>query len=325
MKKWIGVACLGVLLAGCQQQQDAEDLTKVQVVLDWTPNTNHTGLYVAQQKGYFEDAGLEVEIILPGETGAEQLVATGKAQFGISSQESLTQARMQDVPLVSIAAIIQHNTSGFAAMNDVGLQSPKDLEGKTYGGWGSPVEQAVLQTFMEIDGADASSVNIVNAGNTDFFNMASQNIDFAWIYYGWTGIEAQQRGQEIDMLYLTDYAKELDYYTPVLITNEQYIEQEEQTIEAFMEAVTKGYELAIDEPTEAADALLAAVPELDKELVYGSATWLADKYQDDAAQWGEQSEDVWQTYADWMQQHGLIEHDFDAQQAFTNNFLVEDK
>lgn len=327
MWKWMRIFAVAFLLVGCQQNTDSKDSTlkKVQVVLDWTPNTNHTGLYVAQEKGYFKDAGLDVEIIQPGDAGADQLVATGKAQFGISAQEAVTQARMQDVPIVSIAAIIQHNTSGFASVKETGIQTPKDFEGKTYGGWGSPVETAILKTYMGMAGGDAEKVNIINAGSADFFNMMQQKIDFAWIYYGWTGIEADVRGQAIDMHYLTDYAKELDYYTPVIISNEAFIAKEGETVRAFMQAVSKGYHVAINEPEEGAKILLKAVPELDEKLVMKSAQWLADQYKADAPQWGVQSLDVWQTYADWMRENNLIEKDLEAEKAFTNQFLPEEE
>lgn len=330
MKKWL-VVVLGLmmlLVVGCQQESeksvDPDELTKIQFVLDWTPNTNHTGLYVARDKGYFKEQGLEVEILQPGEAGADQLVASGKAQFGISAQEALTHARLQGVPLVSLAAVLQHNTSGFAAPKQVGLRSPKDFEGKTYGGWGAPIEVALLETLMEQNGGAAEKVNIVNAGNMDFFNMQAQGVDFSWIYYGWTGVEAELRGQDIDMLYLTDYATELDYYTPIIVTNERYIKENEDTVRKFMAAVAKGYQYAIDEPKEAAAVLSAAVPELDAELVEASAIWLAEHYQGDAARWGEQSLAVWTNFADWMAEHELITEPFDAEKAFTNEFLPEE-
>ena len=164
MKKilfFLGIVVLALM--GCQSQTQSNEsetnsanskneqteLQKVSVVLDWTPNTNHTGLYVAKEKGYFKEQGLDVEIILPGETGADQLVASGNAEFGVSYQESITQARIQGVPIVSIAAVIQHNTSGFASPVAKNIKSPKDFEGKTYGGWGSPVEKAVLDSLDE--------------------------------------------------------------------------------------------------------------------------------------------------------------------------------
>ncbi|MEY9970761.1 ABC-type nitrate/sulfonate/bicarbonate transport system substrate-binding protein [Lysinibacillus sp. RC46] len=325
MKKWLLILLATLLtLVGCSEKEDKKDtkgLTKVSVVLDWTPNTNHTGLYVAKKLGFFKEQGLDVDILLPGETGADQLVASGKAQFGVSYQEGITQARVQDVPLVSIAAIIQHNTSGFASIASKGISSPKDFEGKTYGGWGAPLEKAVLQSLMQTENADINKLDIVNAGDIDFFTMMKKDIDFAWIYYAWTGIEAELRGEKLNMLYLTDYSDQLDYYTPVLATNEKMIKDDPETVKAFVAAAAKGYEYAIIHPNEAADILLEAVPDLDKNLVHKSQEWLADKYQDDAKQWGEQKLAVWENYAKWMASNKVLEGEFNAKQAFTNDFL----
>lgn len=325
MKKWFFILLAALLtLVGCSDKDDkqaADKLKKVSVVLDWTPNTNHTGLYVAKKLGYFEEQGLDVDIIMPGEAGADQLVASGKADFGVSYQEGITQARVQDVPLVSIAAIIQHNTSGFASIASKSITSPKDFEGKTYGGWGAPLEQAVLQSLMQKEKADINKLDIVNAGDLDFFTMMEKDIDFAWIYYAWTGIEAELRGEKINMLYLTDYSDQLDYYTPVLATNEKMIQDNPDVVKAFVAAASKGYEYAIENPSEAADILIEAAPDLDKALVQKSQEWLADKYQDDAKQWGEQKLSVWENYAKWMSSNQVLEGEFDAKKAFTNDFL----
>ena len=322
------------MLAGCGNNNDEakpakdegqtkDELKKVSVVLDWTPNTNHTGLYVAKDKGFFEEEGLDVEIIMPGEAGADQLTASGKADFGVSYQESITQARVQGVPLVSVAAVIQHNTSGFASPEEKKILSPKDFAGKTYGGWGSPVEQSVLDSLMKIEKANVEDVSIVNMGDADFFTAVKRDIDFAWIYYGWTGIEAELRGEKINMVYLTDYSKKLDYYTPVLATNEKMIENNPETVKAFVKAVSKGYQFTIDNPQEAADILLKAAPDLDEELVKKSQEWLAPYYQDDAPRWGEQKLEVWKNYADWMFENNLLDKELEAEKAFTNEFLPE--
>lgn len=319
-----------LVLAGCQSNnsKDAKEtskkkLKKVTVVLDWTPNTNHTGLYVAKDQGYFKEQGLDVEIIQPGDTGADQLVASGKADFGVSYQEGITQARVQGVPLVSIAAVIQHNTSGFASPVAKNIKTPKDFEGKTYGGWGSPVEKAVIDSLMKTENADVKKVDIINAGDADFFTMVKKDVDFAWIYYGWTGVEAELRGEKLNMIYLTDYSKKLDYYTPVLATNEKMIQNDPETVKAFVKAASQGYQYAIDQPDKAADILIKAAPDLDPELVKKSQQWLADKYQDDAKQWGEQKLEVWENYANWMDDHGLLEGKFDPKKAFTNDFLPQ--
>jgi ABC-type nitrate/sulfonate/bicarbonate transport system substrate-binding protein len=329
LKRLIIFALIIALLTACntngeekkEKGDQAKELKKVSVVLDWTPNTNHTGLYVAKEKGYFKDEGLDVEIKMPGEAGADQLVASGKADFGVSYQEGITEARVQDIPIISIAAIIQHNTSGFASLKEKNITKPRDFEDKTYGGWGAPVEKAVLSSLMKQEDANLEKVNIVNMGETDFFTAVNRDIDFAWIYYGWTGVEAELRNEELNMIYLTDYSEKLDYYTPVLATNEDMIKKDPETIKKFLSAVTKGYELAIDNPEEAANILIEAVPDLDEELVKASQKWLADKYQDDAKRWGEQQLEVWDNYASWMYENKLLDKPLDSEKAFTNEFL----
>lgn len=313
-----------LLLGACGQEetsQDGQKLTEVKMVLDWTPNTNHTGLYVARDLGYFEQEGLKVDIIQPGAGGANEMVATGTAQFGVGYQEEITHARVQGVPLVSIAAIIQHNTSGFASPKRLGIQSPKDLEGKTYAGYGSPTEEALISSIMRAAGADPSKVKMISTGSGDFFTSTASGIDFALIYYAWTGVEAELRGEPIDILYLNEYSEKLDFYTPILITNEQMIAEKPEVARAFMKAVSKGYKYAIEKPAEAADILLKAVPDLNKELVIASQEWLSTRYQDDAPRWGEQKRTVWANYADWMLEHKLLDGPLDVDAAFTNEFL----
>lgn len=329
MKKALMAFAAVLLLASCSnttedsKEQGKDNKQKITVVLDWTPNTNHTGLYAAEEKGFFAEEGLDVDIITPGESGADSLVASGKADFGVSYQEGITQARVQGVPIVSIAAIIQHNTSGFASPAENNIKSPKDFAGKTYGGWGSEVEASVISSLMKQDNADIKDVDIVNIGDADYFTAMKQNIDFAWIYYGWTGVEAELRGEKINMIYLTDYSDKLDYYTPVLSTNEKMIADNPETVKAFLKAATKGYEYTIDNPDDAASILLKHAPDLDEELVKKSQEWLASKYQDDAPRWGEQKLSVWENYSDWMYDNKLLEKKLDADKAFTNEFLPE--
>ncbi|WP_124728184.1 ABC transporter substrate-binding protein [Staphylospora marina] len=327
--KWWAFALAALLLpmtacAGEPAGKTGEQgLKKVTLVLDWTPNTNHTGLYVARDKGYFKAEGLDVTIIQPGETGAEQMVATGNADFGVSYQEGVTQARTQQVPIVSIAAVLQHNTSGFASPAAKNITRPKDFEGKTYGGWGSPVEKQMISSLMEADQADPNKVKIVNTGNVDFFTATKRDIDFMWIYYGWTGIEAELRGEKLNMVWITDYGKQLDYYTPVLITGEKTVKEDPDTVRAFLKAAAQGYEFAAQHPQEAADILVKAVPDLDEKLVHKSQEWLSPRYKADAPAWGIQKREVWENYAAWMKQHQLLEGEFDAAKAFTNEFLPQ--
>lgn len=309
--------------AAASPSATAQPLKEIKVVLDWTPNTNHTGLYVAAAQGMWEKRGLDVEIVQPPESGADQMVASGAAEFGVGTQEGLTLAREQDIPLVSLAAVIQHNTSGFASPAHKNITEPKDFEGYTYGGWGSPAEEAVIGSMMKEQGADVGKVNIVNMGMADFFTAVQKDIDFAWIFYAWTGIEAEQRGIPINMVYLSDFNEQLDYYTPVLETSEKMIAEQPDVVRAFVEGASEGYEYAIEHPAEAADILLEAVPDLNAELVKESQEWLAGKYQDDAPRWGEQKREVWSGYAEFLREHDLLKKELDIDAMFTNEFLPE--
>jgi len=300
-----------------------EELTPVMFILDWVPNTNHTGIFVAEAEGYFEEAGLDVEIIQPGEVRAEAAVAGDAADFGISFQEQVTLARADDVPIVSIAAVLQHNTSGFASAAHLNVTSPADFEGLRYGAWGSPFEYPTLEVLMSCAGADFSQLEIVNTGWSDPLALIAEGqIDMAWIFYGWQGFQAQQQGVALNVVMMEDYFDCIpDYYTPVVIASEDTIANRPEVVRALMKALSRGYDFATENPGKAADILLAAVPELDAELVKASQDWLSEYYKADAPRWGEQKESVWQEYADWMVEYGILSASISASDAFTNEFL----
>jgi len=320
----IGMLVVGLI--GCSSQTTEKTqvpLQKVTVMLDWFPNTNHSGMYVAQDQGYYAAEGLEVNIVQPAEGGNPQLVAAGKADFAVSYQEEVTTARSQDIPVVAVAAVIQHNTSGFASPVGKNIKTPRDFEGKTYGGWGSPAETAVLKTLMAKYGADFNKIKMVNIGSADFFASMEKGIDFAWIYQGWTGIEAQTKGMALNFINLKDEDKVFDYYTPVIITGEAKIAQNPELVKKFMRATAQGYDYAIKNPNKTTAILMKSVPELNQNLVTASQIYLSPQYQADAPRWGEMKVEVWKNYADFMFNNGLIDKNIPADQAFTNKFLPE--
>lgn len=326
-KAWIllGSAMIVVVAIACFIISTRPDRPHtVRLMLDWTPNTNHTGIYTALEKGWFRREGLDVEIITPTDVSVEAVVGAGKADFGVSFQEYVTSARLQNVPIVSIAAVIQHNTSGFAALRSAGIAKAGDFAGHTYGGWGLPIEKAIIDAVMRRDGADPAAVKHVNVGTGDLLAMLERDIEFAWIFYGWQGIEAKQRGLDIGFVPLSEYFDVVpDYYTPVLITSESLVQNDPRLVKRFVSAVAKGYSYAVGHPAECANILLKHAPELSPELVRASQDWLSSRYAADAPQWGYQDPEVWSRFGDWMLKNGLIERPFDAGKAFTNEFLPE--
>ena len=316
----IGAAVL--LLAGCQPAA-TEDLGQVTLMLDWVPNTNHTGIFVAQEMGYFADAGLELQMIEPGEVFAELAVAGGAADFGVSFQEQITLARADGQPLVSIAAILQHNSSGFASRAELGAESPADWEGLRYGSFGSPFEEPTLRVLMECDQGDFDQLEVVDTGFADPLALLDeQQIDLAWIFNGWQGIQAERQGINLNIVMMEDMFDCIpDYYTPIFIASETTISERPEVVRAFLSAVSRGYDFATRSPDQAADILLRAVPELDPGLVRASQAWLSPRYQAEAPRWGEQRTQVWEDYSAWMAEHGILTAPIDAAAAFTNEFL----
>lgn len=297
---------------------------KVSVMLDWVPNTNHTGLYVAQERGYFKEQGLNVEILPLAEGGSvEQIVGNGKVQFGISSSEPLAKARSEGIPILSIAPIIQHNTSGFASLKKANISRPKDFEGKRYGSFGSPTEKALIGTLMQADGGDVSKVTFVEIGDSDFLTLAAKGqVDFAWVFEGWEVIDGRLRGLELNYIPLTAWKQVIpDYYTPIFITNEAMTQTNGDLIKKFLAATSKGYTDAIADPKSAGDILAKATPETNTTLIQQSQAYLAKQYQADAPKWGYQKAEVWRAFGAFMTDEKLLAKPFDPSKAFTTAFL----
>ncbi len=299
---------------------------EVDLMLDWVPNTNHTGLYVALDKGWFEEEGLKVNFIQPASNmSVEKVVGAGKADFGISFQEWATSAMAQGVPIVSLAAVIQHNTSEFASLASNGIERPRNLTGKSYGGWGMPIEEAIIKSLVNGDNGDFSKIKFINIGQGDLLTMLEkEKFDFTWIYYGWDGIQAEIRGMDLNLIMLKDYQEYVpDYYTPIIISSHKFVDNHPDIARRFIKAVARGYNFAIANPGPSAEILMKYTPESNPDLVKKSQNWLSPRYQDDAAIWGIQKQAVWQDFGDWMYEHGLIENKFEAESAFTNDFLPE--
>ena len=323
MKKKICLSALlfmTILLSGCGQKNDAET---IRFILDWTPNTNHTGLYVAQEKGWFAEEGLTVEIMQPPEDGALVLLGAGQAEFAMDFQESLGPAiaRTEDaLPVQAVAAVINHNTSGILSLAQTEISSPKDLCGKRFATWGSPLVDAVMRRVVETDGGVFEDVNMVPNAATDAISALQTDIDAIWVYYAWDGIAAEVHGVETGYLDFGSLDSVLDFYTPVIVVNTAYAEAHPETVKKFLRAASRGYAFAAEQPEQAADILIKYAPELDPELVKRSQDWLATRYQGDAPRWGEMDTGRWSAFYEWMYEQELLETDIRAG-GFTNEYL----
>ena len=326
MKKFAILLVVLSLVLGMTACTPETDLETITFVLDWTPNTNHTGLYVAMAKGYFAEAGFDVKVVQPPEDGAEVLVASGKAQFGVSFQDYLAPALAGDEPLpvTAVAAVMQHNLSGIISRKGEGMDTPAGLEGKKYATWDLPVEKATIQHVMEADGGDFSKVELIPSTVTDEVTaLQSKSVDAIWVFYAWAGIACETAGLETDYFAFADIDPVFDFYSPVIIAQNAYLEENPEQAKAFMAALAKGYTFAAEHPREAADILMEAAPELksNPELVYASAEYLAGEYIADASRWGEMDAERWAAFFSWLNENELLEDVVDPYAGFTNDFL----
>lgn len=304
-----------------------EELTEIVLCLDWTPNTNHTGFYAADALGYYEKEGIKIKIVQPPEDGAEIMTASGQAQFGISFQDSLASAFALDEPLeiTAVAAVLQHNTSGIISRKGEGMDTPEGLEGKRYSTWNSPIELKMVEHIMKKSGADYEKLQLIPSVTNEAEALRNGDADAIWIYYGWAGVACEVAELDFDYFNMTDIEETFDYYTPVIIGNNSYLEENPEIAKAFLRATKYGYQYAMERPEEAAQLLIEGDTtgslRGSEELVSESQKWMADKYYRAADEkWGYIDDERWNAFYGWLYEEGLVDKDITGK-GFSNNYL----
>lgn len=332
MKKTIALfvsLLLLLTLCACGDTASENELQEITVCLDWTPNTNHTGLFVADKLGYYEEAGLKVTLVQPPEDGAELMTASGQAQFGVSFQDTIAAAFAMDEPLsvTAVAALLQHNTSGIITRKGEGAHRPAGLAGMRYSTWNSPVELKMMEYIMQKDGADYSTLTLLpNTVTNEAQALANNDTDAIWIFYAWAGVACELSGLEFDYFHFKDIDPVFDYYTPILVANNDFLKAQPDTVKAFLAATAKGYEYAAQNPAEAAQILIdgdtTGSLQSAEELVKASQEWIAGEYISDAPYWGYIDENRWDAFYGWLFENSLIEKDLRGF-GFDAGFLAE--
>lgn len=321
-------SALLLFVGACTKSEDVskdkqDELKKVTLILDYLPNTNHTGIYVAKDKGYFEEKGIDLDIIEPGQDNTSiTLLGAGKGEFALSYQEDLTYATASEepIPVKAIATVLEHNTSGFVSLASEKIESPKDFEGKVYAGWQSASEEAVLNAVMKNVGADFSKLTTVGNAGVGASDLG-KNIDLKWFFEGWDLTKARMDGYDLNYLPIRDLDERLDFYTPIIITQDKLIENEPELVQDFIDATKKGYQFAIEHPKESANILFEASPDQDLDFLEKSQEFLSKNYTSDSENWGIMKDEVWTNYTDFMLENELITKEIDSKTMYTNDFI----
>lgn len=302
------VAVLAFALAGCSGSGAPAGATTIRVALDWTPNTNHTGLFVAQQEGWFRDAGLDVQILPYNSTSPDMLVGSGAAEFGIGFQNSFTFSKAAGADIVSVLAILQHWGSDIAVRADrTDITSPKDLDGKVYGGFGDPGEVPKMSAVIK-DAGGKGTFSTVVLGTSAYEALYSGQVDFTEPFVAWEGIEAQLRNEPLKTFAYTDYGFP-DAYGVLLEGNAGWLAAHPDVATKFVQAVQRGYQLAADDPATAAKLLMDANPGAftDPELVNRSQQMLAQQFmKDPSGRVGTQTLAQWSGFSGFLFDSGAL-------------------
>ncbi len=324
--KWFAslllIAAVALVLSACTESADAPQADSVRVVeaaaepdpdviriqLDWLPNTNHTGIYVAIAQGWYAEEGIEIELLPYSGVAGEILIDQNVAEVAFSFPTYLPLFRAQGLDIVSIAAVLQTNPTEVAVLADGPIERPRDLDGQSYGGFGGPAEQPQWEWVVRADGGagDISGVILDTAAYEALYEGRVQAVE---PFVTWEGIEARQRGIELRTWKYTDFGIP-DYPGVVLVAGRALVDDDSDLLTRFLAATIKGYEYAVSEPKRAAQMMIDIAGEdvfPNLELVFESARLLAAQYYvDPDGRWGSQTLDQWRGYTEWLYEHDLL-------------------
>lgn len=329
MKKWLSLSIsllLIIMLAACggnntseesasegeTKKTDGKELAEVDVMLDWYPNAVHSFLYVAQEKGFFEEEGVKVNIQFPANpTDPLNLAAAGKITLGFYYQPDVVMARAnENVPVKSVGAIVRSPLNHVVFLKDSPIQTPKDLEGKTVGYPGIPLNESLLKTMVEHDGGNPDKVKMVDVGFELGSSVVSKKADaVVGAYINHEVPVLKHKGYETRYFNPTDYGVP-NYYELVAVTSDQTWEKEQEAIKAFWRGAAKGFEFMEKQPDKALQILLSNQDKanfpLVKEVEKQSLEILLPKMKSEEG-FGSQSEESWKETSEWLKKSGLIE------------------
>ena len=320
----IAATLLFTACSGGGGNTDGGDATPVTLMLNWTPNAHHAGIYYAQEHGFYEEAGLDLTVMEPSaEVGSQAAVAQGKVEFGISQAESVLPGRAAGMNVEAIATLLPVNDSVLMGLKGSGLSNdPGSLAGLTYGGYGGALETEIMSQLTSCGGGDPASVEFIEIGNVDYLaGLAQDRFDVTWVFGGWDALRAQAERDDVVLLPMADHQDCIpNWYTPVIIGNADKMAEQPELAQAFLEATSRGYEAVANDPAAGAAAMIAAAPELDRTLVNNAVAYYAPRYTAQG-EFGTMEAEVWQRFTEFLVRAGMLESDEALSGAWTNEYL----
>ncbi|KAG7672991.1 hypothetical protein Ndes2526B_g08482 [Nannochloris sp. 'desiccata'] len=297
--------------------------TAVKIALDWKPNGNHVGFYVAKAKGMYSAAGLDVSLISPHSdnytaTPASR-VESGEALLAITPSETVISfnTRPPSTPkpaIKAVATLLQRDDSAIVTLKSSGIDRPSKLDGKRYASYGARYEGRIVQQMIKADGGTGEYQELGLPMLGLWETVLKGEAESTWVFMGWEGVEAKLKGVELNVFKLGDYG--IPYgYSPVVVAHPDSISEKKDQLSKVLTATAEGYRFAVANPEEAAEIMAKAVAEehpdlsepLDLEVLKGSIQVVAGLCLNEATKkWGHMDSDRWNKFLDWLSTNGLL-------------------
>lgn len=303
----------------------------IRLALDWTPNTNHTGFFAAQAKGYYDEAGIQVEIRSPEvdnyvKTPAK-LVEEKTVELGIAPSESVIsyQTLANKPKLLAVATILQEDASAVVSLEDGEVQKIKDLDGKIYASYNARFEDHIVKTMVKKDGGNGDFMKSTPDKLSLWDTLLAKKADATWVFMPWEGILARRAGIDLNVFRLDKYG--IPYgYSPILIAHPEILPTKGEAIRKFLQATAKGFQFAQNHPEDAVKILAASgkQEELgDENFLLESQKSINPYYTNEKAEWGFMQDEKWASFANWLKSQKLIEEEtlLEHQSLYTNKYL----
>ena len=308
MKKLLLIIVFTLISCGNEQE-----LIDISLALDWYPNSNHAGIYYGIDNGYFEENDINVDVYTPSDPASIlQTVASGRDEFGISYQPDLLLARSEGIPVVAVHSIVKTPLNSIMTLGDSGIDNPSKLKNKTIGYPGIPLNVGILSSILEEQGLTIDDVELVDVGFDLVPALLSERVDaIIGAFWSHESILIELEGREVNILKFEEWGIP-KYHELVLVTSEEYLKNNEEIVEKFVDAFSKGYEKSIENNDESMKALIAAFPEVNVELETQGIKLLSPLWQESFDSDGMGN---WNKFADWMKDKGLISESLDVEKS----------
>ena len=308
MKKLLLIIVFTLISCGNEQE-----LIDISLALDWYPNSNHAGIYYGIDNGYFEENNINVDVYTPSDPASIlQTVASGRDEFGISYQPDLLLARSEGIPVVAVHSIVKTPLNSIMTLGDSGIDNPSKLKNKTIGYPGIPLNIGILSSILEEQSLSIDDVELVDVGFDLVPALLSERVDAViGAFWSHESILIELEGREVNILKFEEWGIP-KYHELVLVTSEEYLKNNEEIVEKFVDAFSRGYEKSIENNDESMEALIAAFPEVNVELETQGIKLLSPLWQES---FDSDGMDNWNKFGDWMKDKGLISESLDVEKS----------